>query len=286
MAIIKVVKRSGKTYTSLKKVLSYVGEKAAETYGINCNEDYKKVAYEFFETKNYFNKTGGRQYRHYIQSFSPEDEISKEKVLEIAIKWAELSFPNHEIFIAIHNDKEHLHSHFIVNTVNFENGKKLHENKEELELKKDINDKICLEYGIDNKSYHREIGTVVSYDKDKYYVMKKGGDITKLTVTILDILDKATSIEEFITLMAEENYEVEWNENRKHVVFKVDNSILEGKKNKFRLENLRKTFNLPIFTKEGLLNVFQENLNKNIKENINISTKATRSRKNTKEKER
>ncbi|MGJ0271527.1 relaxase/mobilization nuclease domain-containing protein, partial [Streptococcus pyogenes] len=85
------------------------------------------------------------------------------------------SFPNHEIFIAIHNDKEHLHSHFIVNTVNFENGKKLHENKEELELKKDINDKICLEYGIDNKSYHREIGTVVSYDKDKYYAMKKGG---------------------------------------------------------------------------------------------------------------
>ena len=286
MAIIKVVKRSGKTYTSLKKVLSYVGEKAAETYGINCNEDYKKVAYEFFETKNYFNKTGGRQYRHYIQSFSPEDEISKEKILEIAIKWAEKSFHGHEVFIAIHDDKDHLHSHFIVNTVNFENGKKLHEKKNELELKKDINDKICLEYGIDDKSYHREIGTVVSYAKDKYYAMKKGGDITKLTVTILDILDKATSIEEFITLMAEENYKVEWNENKKHVVFKVDNSILEGKKNKFRLENLRKTFNLPIFTKEGLLNIFQENLNKNIKENINISTKPTRSRKNTREKER
>lgn len=286
MAIIKVVKRSGKTYTSLKKVLSYVGEKATETYGINCNEDYTKVAYEFFETKNYFNKTGGRRYRHYIQSFSPEDEISKEKVLEIAIKWAEESFHGHEVFIAIHDDKEHLHSHFIVNTVNFENGKKLHEKKNELELKKDINDKICHEYGIDNKSYHREIGTVVSYDKDKYYVMKKGGDITKLTVTILDILDKATSIEEFSTLMAEENYEVEWNENRKHVVFKVDNSILEGKKNKFRLENLRKTFNLPIFTKEGLLNIFQENSNKNIKENINISTKPTRTRKNIREKER
>ena len=286
MAIIKVVKRSGKTYTSLKKVLSYVGEKAAETYGINCNEDYKKVAYEFFETKNYFNKISGRQYRHYIQSFSPEDEISKEKILEIAIKWAEESFHGHEVFIAIHDDKEHLHSHFIVNTVNFENGKKLHEKKNELELKKDINDKICLEYGIDNKSYHRKIGTVVSYAKDKYYVMKKGGDITKLTVTILDILNKATSIEEFITLMAEEKYEVEWNETKKHVVFKVDNSILEGKKNKFRLENLRKTFNLPIFTKEGLLNIFQENSNKNIKENINISTKPTRTRKNTREKER
>lgn len=119
MAIIKVIKKSGKTHTSLKKVLSYVGEKAYETYGINCSENYEKIAYEFFETKDYFNKTGGRQYRHYIQSFSP-NEISKEKVLEVAIKWAEKSFKGHEIFIAVHNDKEHLHSHFIVNTVNFE----------------------------------------------------------------------------------------------------------------------------------------------------------------------
>ena len=126
MAIIKVVKKSGKTYTSLKKVLNYVGEKAYKTYGINCNEDYKRVAYDFFETKDYFNKKDGRQYRHYIQSFSPK-EVSKDKALEIAIKWAEEAFPGHEVFIAVHDDKEHFHNHFIVNTVNFETGEKLHE---------------------------------------------------------------------------------------------------------------------------------------------------------------
>ena len=54
MAIIKVVKKSGKTYTSLKKVLGYVGEKAYETYGINCSENYKKVAYEFLKQKIIF----------------------------------------------------------------------------------------------------------------------------------------------------------------------------------------------------------------------------------------
>lgn len=126
MAIIKVVKKSGKTYKSLKKVLNYVGEKAYKTHGINCNEDYKKAAYDFFEAKDYFNKKDGRQYRHYIQSFSP-NQISKDKALEIAIKWAVEFFPGHEVFIAVHNDKEHLHSHFIVNTVNFETGEKLHE---------------------------------------------------------------------------------------------------------------------------------------------------------------
>ena len=84
MAIIKVVKKSGKTNTSLKKVLNYVGEKAYETYGINCSENYKQVASEFFETKDYFKKIEGRQYRHYIQSFSPK-EISKDKVLEMLL---------------------------------------------------------------------------------------------------------------------------------------------------------------------------------------------------------
>lgn len=145
MAIIKVVKKSGKTHTSLKKILNYVGEKACETYGINCNENYKEVASEFLETKKYFNKIEGRQYRHYIQSFSP-NEISKDKVLEIAIKWAEKAFPNHEIFIAVHNDKEHLHSHFIVNTVNFETGKKLHEAINNLAFRKELNDDICISY--------------------------------------------------------------------------------------------------------------------------------------------
>ena len=133
--------KSGKTYKSLKKVLNYVGEKACETYGINCNDSYKKVAYEFFETKDYFQKTNGRQYRHYIQSFSPS-EVSKEKILEIAVKWAEKSFPGHEIFIAVHDDKEHLHSHFIINTVNFETGEKLHETACNLAFKKSLNDEI------------------------------------------------------------------------------------------------------------------------------------------------
>lgn len=262
MAIIKVVKRSGKTYTSLKKVLSYVGEKAAETYGINCNEDYTKVAYEFFETKNYFNKTGGRQYRHYIQSFSPEDEISKEKLLEIAIKWAEESFHGHEIFIAVHDDKEHFHSHFIVNTVNFETGEKLHEGARNLALKKELNDKICKSYGIDNKKLIRQKGDVVSYNKNKYQIIKKGADITKLAENIIKNMQISISKENFIFNMQKDGYSTEWEENKKHIVFTVDKNILKGKKEKFRLSNLEKTFNIDDFRKEKLLEIFKLNQEK------------------------
>ena len=261
MAIIKVVKKSGKTYTSLKKVLNYVGEKAYKTYGINCNEDYKRVAYDFFETKDYFNKKDGRQYRHYIQSFSPK-EVSKDKALEIAIKWAEEAFPGHEVFIAVHDDKEHFHSHFIVNTVNFETGEKLHEGARNLAFKKELNDKICKSCGIDNQKLIRQKGDVVSYDKNKYQIIKKGADITKLAENIIKNMQISISKENFIFNMQKDGYSTEWEENKKHIVFIVDKNILKGKKEKFRLSNLEKTFNIDDFRKEKLLEIFKLNQEK------------------------
>ena len=270
MAIIKVVKKSGKTYTSLKKVLNYVGEKAYKTYGINCNEDYKRVAYDFFETKDYFNKKDGRQYRHYIQSFSPK-EVSKDKALEVAIKWAEEAFPGHEVFIAVHDDKEHFHSHFIVNTVNFETGEKLHEGARNLAFKKELNDKICKSYGIDNQKLIKQKGDVVSYNKNKYQIIKKGADITKLAENIIKNMQISISKENFIFNMQKDGYSTEWEENKKHIVFTVDKNILKGKKEKFRLSNLEKTFNIDDFRKEKLLEIFklnQEKERKNILDKI------------------
>ena len=270
MAIIKVVKKSGKTHISLKKVLNYVGEKAYETYGINCSENYKKIASEFLETKDYFKKIEGRQYRHYIQSFSPK-EISKDKVLEIAIKWAEKSFSGHEIFIAVHDDKEHLHSHFIVNTVNFETGEKLHEEARNLAFKKEVNDEICKLYGIDNQKAIKRKGDVISYDTNKYQIIKKGADITRLAEKIIKNMKVSTSKENFIFNMEKDGYSTEWTENKKHIVFTVDKKILKGKKDKFRLSNLEKTFNIPDFNKERLLEIFklnQEQERKNILEKI------------------
>lgn len=61
-------------------------------------------------------------------SFAP-NEISKNEIMEVANRWAEKVFEGYEVYIAIHDDKDHLHVHFIVNSVNFINGKKLHESK-------------------------------------------------------------------------------------------------------------------------------------------------------------
>ena len=126
--------------------------------------------------------------------------------------------------------------------------------------------KMFYEYGIDNSNYLKEEGTVTAYDKNKYQILKKGGDIAKLTITLLEAMESCISKEEFCNYMKKRNYEVEWTEEKKHIVFKVNDDILEGKKNRFRLENLRKTFNISDFTKEKLLERFNDNLLKELKD--------------------
>ena len=59
--------------------------------------------------------------------------------------------------------------------------------------------------------------------------------------------------------MREKGYSVDWQDDKKHIVFTVGEDILQGKKDKFRLSNLNKTFNIPLFEKENLLEKFKEN---------------------------
>ena len=262
MAIIKVVKKSGKTAGALRAVLEYVGKKAEFSFGVNCSDNYKQAFKEFLETKKFFDKEGGRQYRHYIQSFAP-GEIEKDKVLFFGIQWAEKVFKGYEVFIVTHTDKEHLHNHILINSVNYIDGKKFQERKNEFKEKMLINDEICFENGINNIVKPREIGEITTPDRKKYEIIKKGADITRLAETVLEISNSAQSKDNFISQMREKGYSVDWQDNKKHVVFTVGEDILQGKKDKFRLSNLNKTFNIPLFDKENLLEKFNENSREN-----------------------
>ena len=63
--------------------------------------------------------------------------------------------------------------------------------------------------------------------------------------------------------MRESGYSVDWQDNKKNIVFTIDEDILQGKRDKFRLSNLNKTFNIPLFEKENLLEKFKENSKEN-----------------------
>lgn len=80
------------------------------------------------------------------------------------------------------------------------------------------------------------------------------------------------SKENFIFNMQKDGYSTEWEKNKKHIVFTANKNILKGKKDKFRLSNLEKTFNIDDFRKEKLLKIFKLNQEKDRK---NILDKIT-----------
>lgn len=131
MPILKSVGEVGKSVGSLKAVLEYISRKDADTEkvltsGVGLNKDMEKAFLEIMYNKRSYNKVSGKMYKHYIQSFSPEDNITPEKAHEIAVKFAEENFlaRGFKCYVATHLDKDHIHTHFIMDNVNFENGLK------------------------------------------------------------------------------------------------------------------------------------------------------------------
>lgn len=253
MAIIKVAK-GGRT---IKGAINYVGKKAKITAGKDVSDDYKRAINEMQDTKYFYNKTEGRTYKHYVQSFAP-NEIDMKTANEMALRWAEENFKGYEVLIGTHTDKDHIHNHFIVNSVNFETGMKFNKNKHFLDELKASNDRLCIEYGLQITQKNREVGEIRDYNQAKYQLLKR---IDEGTATKSYIVDMAAAVQiaasrsqnkyEFIKNMKLSGYKTNWIDNRKHVTFEI------AEDRKVRLSNLEKTFGDNFFTKEGLSNEFQ-----------------------------
>ena len=146
MAIIKFT--SGKINPRI--VINYVCNKEKTTDKLISGKDCmpESCEYEFAEVKKAFGKTDGRTYYHMIQSFSPDDRITPEQAHEVGLQMAEL-FEGYQVLVVTHTNKAHIHNHLVINSVNFENGKKLTISNQELEEIKNYSNSICLKNGWD-----------------------------------------------------------------------------------------------------------------------------------------
>ncbi len=257
MAIIKAVS----SRASLGNVIKYVSktEKTEEKLlsGINCSP--QTAIDEMKTTKMMYNKTDKRQYYHFVQSFDPKEKITLDEAHKIAKELAEERFKGYEVLIATHKDTEHIHSHFIVNSVNMDTGYKLHWSKYELAKMKQMSNDICLKYGFSIAEKGQGVST---YSLNKYKPLEKaitkreGGEyksyVLDCYVAVRKSLEVATSKEEFIKQMAEKGYTTKWQDSRKYITFTDKN----GKK--IRNSNLTKTFK-DDFSKEVLENGFKIN---------------------------
>ena len=115
--------------------------------GINC---LPEMAYQQMKaTKQMFGKTGGRQGYHFVISLKP-GEGTPEIMYDIATRFAEETFAGeYEAVGAVHTDREHLHAHIIINSVNMVTGYKFQCRDGDWKYKfQPITNKLCEEYGL------------------------------------------------------------------------------------------------------------------------------------------
>lgn len=104
---------------------------------------------EMLAVKKRFGKKDGTVAYHGYQSFAP-GEATPELAHEIGVKLAtRLWGDRYQVIIATHLDKEnHLHNHFVVNTVSFADGIKYHRTKKDYHEMQTVSDELCREYGL------------------------------------------------------------------------------------------------------------------------------------------
>lgn len=115
--------------------------------GINCLPD---MAYRQMKaTKQMFGKAGGRQGYHFVISLKPGEGTS-EIMYDIAMRFAEEAFVGeYEAVAAVHTDREHLHAHIVINSVNMVIGYKFQCRDGDWKYKfQPITNKLCEEYGL------------------------------------------------------------------------------------------------------------------------------------------
>ena len=150
--------------TTVNRSLAYIlnpdkTEDLLYTNAVNCLPNAKdaylamKWVYEHFSGEKYnapLPKQGKGSVKaiHYIQSFHPKDNISPELAHQIARTFARKAFGNIcQVVIATHVDKQHVHSHIIINTYGID-GHKFNDNQTTLKQLREISDRVCLAFGI------------------------------------------------------------------------------------------------------------------------------------------
>mgnify|MGYP003197096082 CR=1 FL=1 len=217
--------------------------------GVNCT--LQSAYTEFYNTKKLFGKTEGRQYYHFVQSFSVNENISPQTAHEIALRFAEETekFKGFEIVVSTHCDRDHIHSHFVMNSVNSDTGKKFHITEREIEMLMQASDNICREYGLSVIEPKPKSERAKPMSDREYRSAVKGESWKiQLEAVISNAMKTAASREHFIWLLESEGYKVKWTDARKNITYTTpDGKLCRDSKlhlQKFLKENMEYEFKI------------------------------------------
>ena len=154
MAIVHFVnyKRGTQSRAAMRGVMLYVMQEKKTAWegaplvsGINCQP--QSVYDDFLNTKLLYHKDSGVMFYHMVQSFPKDEAVDPVTAHAAALKLAEY-YEGYEVLVCTHADREHIHSHFLINSVNFDTGRKLHIAKEQLQELRQRNDQVCIEFSL------------------------------------------------------------------------------------------------------------------------------------------
>ena len=237
MPLSQMKKYLEESFSHLKTVDTALGER---TTFINCIPQTAYIEFEIM--RKAFDQDKGIIAHHYYQSFQKDDNVTPEQAHKIGVELAKKMFPNFQVAIATHIDREHIHNHILVNSVNIMTGQKWYSNKRSLSDIRRESDRHCFENGLGvikkNNKYQ-------GIDRTTYQLGLKG---KSWKINLVHDLDKAIgcckSKDEFISFLNEKDYTVKYTDN--HITITKN-----GEKKGIRVDTLARQFGSK-YTKESL----------------------------------
>ena len=275
MATIKAISSKAPIRTAVQYVKHDSKTTDGLVSGIYCEP--KTAIQDMTAVKRRWSKTDGRTYKHYVQSFAP-GEVTPEQAHDIGYQLASTcpQWDGYQILIVTHVDREHIHNHIIIFSVSCLNGRKLHLSNRDLDQIKQHSDSICRDHGLsvcikgkthdgkdredptawDKATYERLLAAQTAAEQSGQHDISWLYDAAEAAMLAAH---QATSRAEWCELMSSKGYEVDWQDNHKHIVL-IDKTRRDAGERKYKARTSRLSDRFKVdLTKEGLLNVFAGN---------------------------
>ncbi len=225
MATFTAIKNKVQGGGAMGRALDYVEQEKKTLWeerrlvtGWNC---VAQSAYEeMMTTKRQYGKTDGRMFYQFVQSFSPEENVTPEEVHAIGLELAQRLFPDFEVVVATHVDTDHLHNHLIVNSVSWKGGRKLHQNAADLQRQRQISDEICAAHGLTVLEPPEKHVQEKKMRPGEYRSAVRGESWKFRLINAIDLcMRKARTKAKFLREMEKRGYQVRWEDTRKYITY-------------------------------------------------------------------
>lgn len=209
------------------------------TNGLNCDTSF--ALQNMIDTNRFYNKEpkkkSDRIGYHFSISWSPDEKISEEETLTITEEFCQAYLYDYECVIAVHNDKSHMHSHIVFNSVSVKTGYKYRYNNKDWErTMQPILDELCKKRGfhaleedtglkleeyqeLRTTSKKKNLGTNNSPKRYKNYYNEKKVQYTKndyIKHDIDELILTSHSFEMFLDEIRERGYQIKFGNSKRY----------------------------------------------------------------------